>query len=293
MKQIESRNNPIIKRALKAINNPGSEKLIVVEGYKLLGEALKSGARPEMLFVSNEENGFSRHLKALHCSPFSPSVTALPLSRDSIATTRNDGNNSINYENITYKISKALMRELSTIQTPGDIIAFLTPAISPKIEDVLEKSEMLVVLDRLQDPGNIGTIRRTSEAMGVSAIILLKGCCNPNIHKVIRAAMGSSFRLPVIYNIDVQNLFTLLNKNGYMTICADMKGTLLKTFKFAEKSALFMGQEGQGLSDYIINNCKSRIAIPMCGQVESLNVATSTAICLYEWARMKTEKTPE
>ena len=76
MKQIESRNNPIIKRALKAINNPGSEKLIVVEGYKLLGEALKSGARPEMLFVSNEENGLPRHLKALLCNPFSHSVTA-------------------------------------------------------------------------------------------------------------------------------------------------------------------------------------------------------------------------
>ena len=141
---------------------------------------------------------------------------------------------------------------------------------------------MLVVLDRLQDPGNIGTIMRTSEAMGASAIILLKGCCSPNNHKVIRATMGSSFRLPVIPNVDVKNLFNLLNKNNYMTICADMKGTNIVNYKFAEKSALFIGQEGQGLSDYIIANCRSRIAIPTCGQVESLNVATSTAICLYE-----------
>ena len=111
--------------------------------------------------------------------------------------------------------------------------------------------------------------------------------CNPNNHKVIRAAMGSSFRLPVVCNVDEQSLFTLLNKNGYMTICADMEGTILKNFKFAEKSVLFMGQEGQGLSDYIIANCRSRIAIPMCGQVESLNVATSTAICLYEWSRSR------
>lgn len=143
---------------------------------------------------------------------------------------------------------------------------------------------MLVVLDRLQDPGNIGTIIRTSEAMGASAIILLNGCCNSNNHKVIRAAMGSSFRLPVIPNVDVKNLFNLLNKNNYMTICDDMKGTNIVNYKFSEKSALFIGQEGQGLSDYIIANCRSRIAIPMYGQVESLNVATSTAICLYEWS---------
>ena len=163
----------------------------------------------------------------------------------------------------------------------------MTEVVITNVEDVVKEAAMLVVLDRLQDPGNIGTIMRTSEAMGVSAIILLKDCCNPNNHKVIRAAMGSSFRMPVVSNVDVQNLFKLLNKNGYLTICADMHGQILKEFNFAEKSALFMGQEGKGLSDFIIKNCKSRVAIPMCGEVESLNVATSTAICLYEWARNK------
>lgn len=256
MKQIESRNNPIIKRALKSISNPTSENLIVVEGFKLLGEALKSGAKPEMIFVTDE-----------------------------LVTNKE----TLNFDNITYKVSKGLLRELSTVQTPSEIIAFLTPAISPNLEDIVKKSEMLVVLDRLQDPGNIGTIIRTSEAMGVSAVILLKGCCNPNNHKVIRAAMGSSFRLPVLANMNVENLFKILHKNGYISVCADMEGTTLKNYKFSEKTALFMGQEGQGLSDYIIANCKSRIAIPMCGQVESLNVATSTAICLYEWARRKGE----
>ena len=243
----------IIKRAFKAINEPSKENLIVVEGHKLLNEALKSGAKPEMIFVACKENGLPRDL----------------------TTARNESYKINNFDSITYIISRGLIRELSTVQTPSDIIAFLTPSPAPHLEDVVKNSEMLVVLDRLQDPGNIGTIMRTSEAMGVSAIILLKGCCNPNNHKVIRAAMGSSFRLPVVCNVDEQSLFTLLNKNGYMTICADMEGTILKNFKFAEKSVLFMGQEGQGLSDYIIANCRSRIAIPMCGQVESLNVATS------------------
>ena len=266
MKEIESRNNPIIKRALKALSNPNNENLIVVEGQKLLGEAIKSGAKPEMLFVTNEE-------------------TASVIQRTAPILDGGSGFGLAKAERGLYKISRGLMRELSTVQTPSEIIAFLTPSPSPKLEDVVKNSEMLVVLDRLQDPGNIGTIMRTSEAMGVSAIILLKGCCNPNNHKVIRAAMGSSFRLPFVSDVIVENLFTILNKNGYMTICADMQGTKLKNFKFAEKSAIFMGQEGRGLSDFIINNCKSRVAIPMFGEVESLNVATSAAMCLYEWAR--------
>ncbi len=268
MKQIESKNNPIIKRAIKAINNPSGEKLIVVEGHKLLNEALKSGAKPEMIFVENEESFYKAH----RSSPILDGGSVFGETKD---------------QKGLYKVSRGLMRELSTVQTPSEIIAFLTPAISPELEEVVKKSKMLVVLDRLQDPGNIGTIMRTSEAMGASAIILLKGCCNPNNHKIIRAAMGSSFRLPIVSNVDVHNLFDFLNKNAYQTICADMEGTILKNFKFTEKSALFMGQEGQGLSDYIINNCKSRVSIPMYGKVESLNVATSTAICLYEWSRNK------
>ena len=253
MKQIESRNNPIIKKALKVLNGSNSEGLIMVEGHKLLGEALKSGAKPEMLFVTSEE--------------------ALRDKTD--------------LEDRCYIISRGLLRELSTVQTPNEILAYLTPAPSPSLDKLVKKAGMLVILDRLQDPGNIGTIMRTSEAMGASGIILLEGSCNANNHKVIRAAMGSSFRLPIVSNVNTENLFTILNKNGYMTICADMEGTKLPGFKFAEKSALFMGQEGRGLSDYIMNNCKQTVAIPMYGQVESLNVATSTAMCLYEWARNK------
>ena len=295
MKEIESRNNPIIKKALKALSNPNNENLIVVEGQKLLGEAIKSGAKPEMIFVASEENGFPRSFTTARNDGYNSNWVGNNHNnknkpnkhkQDELATNKA----TINYDNITYKISRGLMRELSTVQTPSDIISFLTPALSPQLEDLVKKSSMLVVLDRLQDPGNIGTIMRTSEAMGVSGILLLKGCCNPNNHKVIRAAMGSSFRIPVLANVEVENLFKVLKNNGYMTICADMEGTILKDFKFSEKSAIFMGQEGQGLSSFILENCKYRIAIPMFGQVESLNVATSTAICLYEWARNRVDK---
>ena len=140
MKEIESRNNPIIKRALKAITDPNKENLIFVEGYKLLGEAIKSGAKPEIIFVTTENNGLLRNLSsflnAKHFSPLSqPNGCHLP-------QTQAFGEH---LSEITYKISRGLMRELSTVQTPGEVIAFLTPFPAPLLEDVIKESEMLVV----------------------------------------------------------------------------------------------------------------------------------------------------
>ena len=177
MKQIESRNNQIIKKALKVLSGSNNDSLIMVEGHKLLGEAIKSGAQPEMVFVENPTSLRDKTFLEEKC----------------------------------FMVNRGLFRELSTVKSPNEIIAFLRPASKPNLEDLVKTAKMLVVLDRLQDPGNIGTIIRTSEAMGASAIILLEGCCNPNNHKVIRAAMGSSFRLPTVANVNIENLFTILN----------------------------------------------------------------------------------
>lgn len=253
MKQISSKSNSIIKKAVKVLSGSSDENLIMVEGHKLLEEALKSGAKVDMLFVEDPSS-----------------------LRD-----------KTDLESKCYQISRGLMRELSTVKTPNEIIAFLTPPPLPSLNKVLENQGVLVALDRLQDPGNIGTIIRTSEAMGALAVILLEGCCNSNNHKVIRAAMGSNFRIPVFSNIKSEKLFSLLKENDFSTYCADMQGKQLPGHSFPKKVALFLGQEGSGLSETVIENCNHRIAIPMFGQVESLNVATSAAMCLYEWARNK------
>lgn len=189
-----------------------------------------------------------------------------------------------------YQVPRTLMRELSTVQNPAEILAFLTPPPQPALNDILKKPGLLLVLDRLQDPGNIGTIIRTSEAMGASAIVLLKGCCSHFNHKVIRAAMGSSFRLPIAAEVERNHLFSLLKQHSFATVCADMHGQPLPSYSFPDHCAFFFGQEGQGLADEIIKECNSRLAIPMQGQVESLNVATSAAICLYEWSRNRLTK---
>lgn len=252
LKTLESKTNPIIKRAQRAVAKCNND-LLLVEGHKLLDEALKSGARPEMIFVEHPH----------------------------------DLREKQNLSNICYLVPRAILRDLSTVQNPAEILAFLNLPSAPTLSEVVAKASMLVILDRLQDPGNLGTIMRTAEAMGVNALILLKGCCSQFNHKVIRAAMGSSFRLPVVADVAAKELFNLLQQHGYATICADMDGEPLPEFAFPARSAVFFGQEGQGLADEILKECKSRLAIPMQGQVESLNVATSTAICLYEWSRKK------
>lgn len=253
MKQIESKANQVFKRAQRALSGNSDEKLILVEGHKLLDEAIKSGAHPEMIFVETPEALQGR----------------TELSK------------------FWFQTGRMLFKELSTVHNPTDIIAFLSPPPFPELEAAIRQSCMILVLDRLQDPGNIGTIFRTGEAMGVGLVVMLKGCCSPYNHKVTRAAMGSSFRLPIVAEVKLPELLPLLKKYQIANVCADMSGQTLPAFQFPEKVALFLGQEGQGLSKEILKECNSRLAIPMQGQVESLNVATSAAICLYEWARTR------
>lgn len=253
MKKIESRQNPNFKQALKFVQDSRNfPDLVLVEGEKLIDEALQAGACAKTFFMTaRTENRFPQ----LH--------------------------------DISIELTPSLFKELSTVVSPADSICIFEKPAPPSLGEVVAKASLLVIFDRLQDPGNIGTIIRTSEAMGADAAILLHGSCSSNNSKVIRAAMGSNFRLPLFDRIDTEDLFTQLEKNNFVCICADMKGDSIVDFAFPDRSALFFGQEGSGVSEFIKNHCAMKLAIPMQGQVESLNVATSAAICLYEWSKQR------
>ncbi|MDN5279296.1 MAG: methyltransferase, TrmH family [Clostridiales bacterium] len=255
MKIIESRNNPIIKKALKvARDSKGQSGLFIVEGEKLIREALKSGAVAETFF-----------------------------------RTRSTRLNIPELADISIEIPPVLFRELSTVTSPSDAICLFRYSRPQNFEEALAGANMLVVIDRLQDPGNLGTIFRTAEAMGVQAIALLKGSCSHLNPKSIRAAMGSAFRLSIFSDLEFHDLKRLLIKYDFSAICADMSGQSLYSFSFPDRTALFFGQEGRGLAEEIKKECTIRLAIPMQGQVESLNVATSASICLYEWAKQQSK----
>lgn len=245
----------MIKKALRAIKGQLRDaNLIMVEGHKLIGEACKSGAHPEMVFVEQAESLGDK----------------------------------VNLEPYCYQIPRAILKELSSVQNATDIVAFFTAPPPLPIDSVLDSANLVIILDRIQDPGNLGTILRVSEAMGAQAVLLLKGSCSIFNPKVTRAAMGSSFRLPVFADLCPDLFFELMHRHGFVAIGADMDGAPLPRFRFPQKTALIFGQEGQGLSQKILKECTSRLAIPMQGQVESLNVATSASICLYEWSRQRT-----
>ncbi|PKL42920.1 MAG: hypothetical protein CVV41_12920 [Candidatus Riflebacteria bacterium HGW-Riflebacteria-1] len=253
LKSIDSKSNALVKKALRISSGKAHEAdpLLVVEGFKLIDEALKSGARLQMCFVCEAE---------------------LLIDRPEIASR-------------AILVPRNLLRELTTVQTPGSVIAYFDPVSQQDADVVLTRSSMVIVLDRIQDPGNLGTIMRTGEALGADAIIMLKGCCSQYNPKAIRAAMGSSFRLPTINAPDHTSAIELLKRHGFTCLATGMHGKKLPEFSFPSKSAIFFGQEGQGLDEQIFSECTVTLAIPMQGQVESLNVATSVAVCLYEWAR--------
>jgi len=256
LKQIDSKNNPLVKKAMRISAGKSSEDApsIVVEGIKLIDEAIKSGAKLQMCFIDDADT----------------------LKRRA------------ELENKAILVPRIILKELATVQSPGNIVAYFEPGEQEALSANLTKAQIVVVLDRIQDPGNLGTIMRTSEAMGASTIILLKGCCNQFNPKVIRAAMGSGFRMPVFAMPDHKSVIKLLKQHDFTSIATGMTGIPLPNFCFPHKCALFFGQEGQGLNEQIFAECTVTLAIPMQGQVESLNVATSVAICLYEWSKGRT-----
>ena len=220
--------------------------VIMVEGEKLINEAIKSGASLRALLVeTGSEKKWNQHDNVLHLLP-----------------------------------SKLLSR-LSSLETPAREIALIMLKPNEKLPEILLKGRTVVVLDRVQDPGNVGSVLRSSEALGADAVLLLKGTCSRSNPKVLRAAMGSAFRLPVFEGLDPDELLKLLKEYNYSSVGTDVEGKDLSSFKFPKKTALFFGTEGKGLFPEISRNCQAMVAVPMRPDVESLNVAATAAIFLY------------
>ena len=140
----------------------------------------------------------------------------------------------------------------------------------------------VVVLDRLQDPGNLGTIVRTGEGAGISGIIMSSGCADIYNPKVIRSTMGSIFRVPFTVVSDLPEAIETLKENSITTYAAHLKGEEYNKGVFEKNVALLIGNEPKGLSDEVSGKADRLIKIPMEGKVESLNAAIATAILMYQ-----------
>ncbi len=148
--------------------------------------------------------------------------------------------------------------------------------------------QLLVVLENLQDPGNLGTIVRTAEGAGATGILLSKGSadiCNP---KVIRSTMGSIYRVPFCYVDRLSDTLRELRRQGIRFYAAHLAGAVsYETQDYRPASGFLIGNESRGLSDEAAGAADVCVKIPMCGRVESLNAGVASAVLMYEAARQR------
>ena len=185
-------------------------------------------------------------------------------------------------------VSLQVFAKMSDTQTPQGILTVLK-RLEYSFQDMLNKpNPVFVLLENLQDPGNLGTIIRTGEGAGITAVIMSKQTVDIYNPKTIRSTMGSVYRVPFIYVDDLKEIVMKLHEKGVHTYAAHLKGsTYYHDFSFKNPTAFLIGNEGNGLSKELADMAESYLKIPMEGQVESLNAAVASALLMYEAHRQR------
>ena len=156
----------------------------------------------------------------------------------------------------------------------------------PFVAENIDKKGKYLVLDNLQDPGNLGTLLRTADAVGVSGVVMTDNCVDLYNPKVVRSAMGSITRLDLFVVDNFLNVATLFDELGIVTNAAVVRnGDNITEFDFDRPCAVVIGNEGKGLPKEHSDICKNRVTISMHGNIESLNAACAGTIILWEMFR--------
>ena len=242
MEQITSVQNNKIKNANKLKKKRDRDKTgqALIEGIHLIDEAYQSGIVIKQLFV------------------IEPSRTDEAL---------------IDYAEETYEINMKVAESLSGTITPQGFFAVIE-----KPEYDINQAKQVLLIDRIQDPGNLGTLIRTSDAAGIDLIVMEKGTADPYQDKVLRASQGSVFHIPVI-TTDLKTFITDFNGPVYGTALENAQP--YKEVASQETFALLLGNEGEGVNKALLNETTQNLTIPIYGKAESLNVAIAGSILLY------------
>lgn len=182
-----------------------------------------------------------------------------------------------------HEVSEPLLRALSGRDAPqGLLVTFALPQTT--LADIrLPEQPLVLVLDRARDPGNLGTLLRTADAVGASAALLLPPCVDPLDPKALRASMGSYFNLPVVQVESTGMLLAWLQQQGLPLYGADARGRRWTELDWAGGRALALGNEAQGLDEALASHCERLVGLPLYGRAESLNVAVAGGILMYAW----------
>lgn len=192
---------------------------------------------------------------------------------------------------VSYEIvDDRVFGQMSDTSTPQGILCVVTQMHYTIAEFIKREQPFLMILEDLQDPGNVGTIFRTAEGAGADGIILSKNCVDIFNPKTIRSTMGSIYRMPFLYAEDLSEVLKVLNKNNIWTYAAHLEGKqMYDRENYTLGTAFLIGNEGNGLSAQMAKKASCLVKIPMGGELESLNAAVASAILMYEVHRQRRE----
>ncbi|MCS6804858.1 MAG: RNA methyltransferase [Acidobacteriota bacterium] len=260
---IFSRHNPLVKR-YRQVRVGVDRHSFFLEGIRLIEDALRSRITLDSVMVA-------RDLLT------NPAVAKLvgELTRQGIRC-----------EVTSWEIQEYL----SDVQTPQGIVA-IAPRRQWSIEELFERMcgpALLMVVEGWRDPGNLGTMLRAGEALGLHGVITTPHTVDPFSPKVMRASMGSALRVPVIDRIRLHAVLPSLEQRGLQILAATVqRGETITTVDLTKPTAVLVGNEATGLSQEAVALSHQIISIPMKASVASLNAAMSATIILYEAARQR------
>ena len=182
------------------------------------------------------------------------------------------------------EVSEYVMQALSQREAPQGLVATMALPRTTLADLQLPQRPLVLLLDRLRDPGNMGTLLRTADAVGASAVLLLPPCVDPYDPKVLRASMGSLFNLPVVTLDSLATLTPWLKDGGLPLLGADaLRGQAWTELAWQGGLALALGNEAEGLQEALLERCAQLVALPVHGRAESLNVAVAGGVLMYAW----------
>lgn len=257
---ISSKDNEIVKniRKLKEKKYRDLENAYIVEGIKMVREAIEEKAEIRQIIICDD------------CE-----------KTDSIPK-------DLMYEIAKYDclyVTSKVFKYISEVQTPQGVLAVVGK--NNGSGEINYKEDIIVALDDIQDPGNLGTILRTVDSVGLTQILISKGTADPYNPKVVRSSMGAIYRVKTIECEDLLETLKEVKRNKFKILVTSLKeSNSIYNIKY-NKKVLVIGNEANGVEERIMNIADEKIKIPMLGKTESLNAAVATGIILYEYVRQK------
>ncbi len=259
MKKITSADNERYKSLLKLNKKKyrDREGLYIIEGINLIEEAVKNGTKIRSIYVRED------------------------FSENSILESISS------YESETYILAKNLFDSFADTETPQGIAA-VAEKPSWTEDEFFQETDNIILMDRLQDPGNIGTILRTADACGFNGAIIMKGTADLFSPKTVRATAGSLYRVKMLYVDTPQEALHMLKIRKKKTVCTSPHvDTLYFDADLASDIALIIGNEAGGACDTFMVEADISITLPMEGTIESLNAAVAASVLMYDSVRQR------